>query len=185
MHMPAYIYSLHSFFSLYPLIVPPVVLLWIWYFLIPPLLSRIRFILQLYFSCFVKSRLDCSCYRPVLLLSFSLPTAFTPSFSLILSFSPLFILPCQSNTHFSVFIFRFSLRSSSLFFSLFLYCTSSPWLILHYHFLVSFLHFVFPHGLHCAFLTPSISSIHTVRLARRDGFSSPACRTAIRHQLGT
>lgn len=39
--------------------------------------------------------------------------------------------------------------------------------LLHYYFLASFFHFVFSHGLHCTFSTPSIFSIHTATRAPR------------------
>lgn len=56
----------------------------------------------------------------------------------------------------------------------------SPWPVLHYHFLVSFFHFVFSRTV---LIVPSQlpqSPRYTPQLARRDGFSFPACHTCIR-----
>jgi hypothetical protein len=81
-----------------------------------------------------------------------------------------FSVLCQSNSR----SFAFISPSASLFGAppplfafLPLYCASSPCPVLHYHFLVSFFHFVFSHGLHCTPSVPSISSIHTATRAPR------------------
>lgn len=180
MHMPSYIYSRYSFFSLYPLIVPPTVLLWIWYFLIPirsralslPL-SLLRFVL--YTSLFLLfRRISFRCLSHHYLSHNSLPhlffTPLTPS--LLFCVNLILIFP--------FFFPRSTLWSSSLPFSLLLYCTSclhAPFPIMIFSSAFSTL------SSHTVFIVPSRlpqSSRYTPQLARRDGFSFPACHTCIR-----
>lgn len=112
----------------------------------------------------------------MLVLSFPLPRLYSFLFFSSLSPRPIvsvsfcfFSVLCQSNSHSFVFIFPSAplFRAPPSLFALPLYCTSSPCPVLHYHFLVSFFHFVFSHGLHCTLSTPSISSIHTATRAPR------------------
>lgn len=138
--MPACIYPRYSFFSLYPLIVPPAVLLWIWYFLI---LTRLRALLYNSISLILSNLVPAA---PLLPLSFSLSHC-QPHLSLCLSLSLFSLLPlslfpslCQSNIHF--FRFYFSLLPLELFLVFFL--TSLLHLVSVTHSPLSFSRRLFP-----------------------------------------
>lgn len=153
MHRHTFVHATH--FSRFIPLSLPAILLWIWYFLISTR-SRLCFVTSLFL---LFRRVS---FQP--LVSPALP----PLFSLQPhSFLPYPSLLCQSSSHSFVFISCSSLWStfSPFCFTALLRLVSAP--LLHYYFLASFFHFVFSHGLHCTFSTPSIFSIHTATRAPR------------------